>query len=139
MKFKSRVLTRFSGCWGRFECRLPSNGSCCWGSLWKQSTCTWQFLWPFESRVLTYDLLCSTLYEWIISFSPKIRKIYARNTSRGGGAKSGARDKCLARFPLNTPLLPSANQQGTHSNINCVFILKTLCDITIQIVTHRVD
>jgi len=49
MKFKSRVLTHFNGCWGPFESKLPSNGSCCWG--------------PFESKVLTYDLFCSTLYE----------------------------------------------------------------------------
>jgi len=27
-----------------FESRLPSNCSCCWGPLWKQSTCTLQFL-----------------------------------------------------------------------------------------------
>jgi len=38
---------------------------------------------PFESKVLAYYLLCSTLYEWMISFSPKIRIIYTRNTSRG--------------------------------------------------------
>jgi len=44
MKFKSKVLTHFSGCWGPFESRLPLNCSCCWGPLWKQSTCTLQFL-----------------------------------------------------------------------------------------------
>jgi len=38
---------------------------------------------PFESRVFTYDLLCSTLYEWILSFSPKIRQ-YMRVTPQGG-------------------------------------------------------
>jgi len=35
IKFKSRIglLTDFSGCWGPFESRLPSNCSCCWGPL----------------------------------------------------------------------------------------------------------
>jgi len=44
MKFKSRVLTHFNGCWGLFERRLPSNCNCSLGPLWKQSTCTLQFL-----------------------------------------------------------------------------------------------
>jgi len=37
MKFKSRVLTHFSGCWEPLWKQTPSNCSCCWG--------------PFESKV----------------------------------------------------------------------------------------
>ena len=59
----------------------------------------------FENRVLTYDLLCSTLYERIRNFSSKIRKMYARDTSWGPPKKGGGRGKCLARLPLNTPLV----------------------------------
>ena len=52
---------------------------------------------PFESRVLTYDLLCCTLYERIISFSPKKGKFF-RTTSQGGPKKRGD--------PRQVPRLP---------------------------------
>jgi len=44
---------------------------------------------PFESKILAYDLLCSTLRERIIRLSTKIRKVYARNISRGAPKKEG--------------------------------------------------
>jgi len=67
---------------GPFESRVPTH--CCWVH--------------FKIRVLTCDLLRSILYEWIISFSSKMRKIYARNTS-SGGLKRGER-----QVPRSLPL-----------------------------------
>jgi len=38
---------------------------------------------PFESRVPMYDLLQIIVqYQWIIHFSPKMKKIYMQNNSR---------------------------------------------------------
>jgi len=67
--FESKVLTHYKGCWGLFE-SMEFYNIIAVGD-------------PFESTVLSNDLLCGTLYEWIINFSSKIRKIYARSTSRG--------------------------------------------------------
>ena len=57
----------------------------------------------FEGRVLNHDVIRKILYERIINFSPKMKNIYARNTLRGRLTR-GARGKCLACLPLNTPL-----------------------------------
>jgi len=54
---------------------------------------------PFDSKILAYDLLCSTLCELIIRLSPKIRKIYAHNTSRGAPERGGPK-----QVPRSPPL-----------------------------------
>ena len=102
--FESKVPEHYSFCRGSFESRVLTHYKFIRGpfnEVWKQSTYLFQWLLgaplkakyqhitvsvggPFKSRVLIYDLLWSTLYKWIISFSAKIRKIYARNTPRGG-------------------------------------------------------
>ena len=64
--FEGRIFTHCGCCWGPFWSRVPAYYSCCWGPLWKQST---------------YNLLWCMVYELIMSFSPKMRKIYTRNTS----------------------------------------------------------
>ena len=38
---------------------------------------------PFEGRVHNYDVHQKILNERLVSFSPNIKKIYARNNSRG--------------------------------------------------------
>ena len=59
----------------------------------------------------------------IIRLSQKIRKICARNTSRGGLQKGGAQSKCLACLPLNTPL--TVHMQNSTEQHTSVFVLAT--------------
>ena len=119
--FKSRVLTYVGG---PFQSRVSTYRDCC-GPLWKKRTYTLQLLLgalskaeylhitmvvgsPFKSRVFSYDQLRNLLCEWIISFSVKLMKIYARKTWRGL-LKRAPEKKCFNRLPLNTPLITLIN------------------------------
>ena len=72
MKFKSRVLTHFSGCWGPLWKQIPWNCSCCWG--------------PFESKVPAHYSFCKgplkAEYLYItVSFSGPVERKLPSNCS----------------------------------------------------------
>jgi len=63
---------------------------------------------PFEGRVLNCDVVRKILYERIINFSPKMTKIYARNTSKeapkkGDGARQAPRLPSLKHTAVYNP------------------------------------
>ena len=68
---------------GPFESRVSAHYSGCWGPFWRQST----YLWSASEYII-----------WvIISFSPKLRKNYTRNTSRVALKRCGPRQ--VSRSP----------------------------------------
>jgi len=104
---------------------------------------------PFEAIVLNYDLVQKILYERITSFSPKMRKLYGRNTSKGGPEKWGPRQ--VSRSPplkhttdndtlynnkeLACRIICMLSQQNSperwYANVN----MRSYCDVT----THRLS
>ena len=115
-------------CWGPFESRVPVHYSCCWG--------------PFESRVLGYDLLRSIWCECIITCSPKMREMWARDTSRGPKASAS-----LVPLRLNSPLdrtahiaslqcsLHSSKKVGYSRNLPVVLRLHNATKILLHVST----
>jgi len=90
--------------WGFFQSRVGylHTLQLLLGALWKLSRPT--YLWSASK----YGLL----YPWIISFSPKLRKMYARNTSREALEKGSPR-----QVPRSPPL--KSTTVHTHSISQC--------------------
>ena len=115
---KVRVSYTLQLLFGPFESVVLTHYSCYWGAFWKHSTYTLQSLLrvPLKQRsILKYNEVRKILCERIISFSPKMRAIYMRNTSRGA-QKRGARGKCS--FPsLNKHhwMIDSQHRMGNKS------------------------
>ena len=104
--------------WTRSSCTLQL----LLGALWKLSTCKLQLFWgaplkveylyitvavvgPFGNKVLTFDLLRSILFEWIIRFSPK-NEAFTREACRGV-AKNGV--------PRQEPRSPPLKHTTEHN------------------------
>ena len=104
------------------ESRVRTQCSCYWRPLQKQISLFTHYkkCWGlFESIALTYDLLQSILYESIISFSPKLKEIYRRNTTRMAPKKRGGARQVPRLPPLkhttayNNPCRFCITSQGT--------------------------
>jgi len=80
-----------------------------------------------ESRVLTYDLLCRTLCEWIKSFSPKKGK-FMRVTPQGGSPNRG-----VPRQVLRSPPLKYTTDHAINNKHGDNYGLHELCPLPIQV------
>jgi len=69
-------------CWWTSESGVLPHYSDSWGLLLiaEHLRITVAVRGPSESNVLTYDLVQNILYEWIVSSSPKLRKLYMQST-----------------------------------------------------------
>ena len=131
----------------KFNTRVHTHFSCCWGPFWKQITFKLQWLlgapmkakylhitvsvgWAFESRLLAYDFLCSTLYEWIIRFSPKIRKNLCVQHIKGAAPKSAS---LASQVPRSPPLKHTTADNTKHIRYCIYYFTKWLsCKTTIR-------
>jgi len=101
--FKSKALSHFRSYWGLFESTVFIQCICCRGSVTnKRLAHAVAVVGPFETRLLTYDLLRRIFYELIIGFSLNFR-IFLRETSRRLFSRKGfVASASLAPFKHHT-------------------------------------